>query len=490
MGFSMTGKSVIIIGAGMAGLTAAAYLSRAGFNVRVYEQHSSPGGYISSFTRDGFTFPAGPASFGSNGIIFPILQDLGLQNQCKFIPVSHQMSWDAHDIPLCSPGQVAQDLSRRFPSERRALERYFQWVSVGAEGFHKMAQSGIMFGQAGFSSSVKRMVRHPGLPWAMLVGWGQTNVSLHRRYFYDPFLRKLLDQLGYPVMAGRSTLGMWMNYFYDSWVPACGLQAFANTFVRLTRRQGGEVELGRAVKKIWIENGRARGVWLEDDMQAADWVISAVDLHHTCFDLIGWEELPATMVNKLGKARPSEAVFAVYLGLRSSDKISAALTRFGESRVYFTCADGCSIQLSLLSKDDASLAPDGRHTLFAGMLVSYEDWERLKFDQPAYRTRKASLVEEIITRVEEFIPCLRSYIEVQESASPLTFERYTNNWHGSTAGWNWNPAIAPHFDFGRDLPIKNFRVVGHYTFNPGGVPTAMITAWHIAHEIIKLSKGN
>jgi prolycopene isomerase len=346
-----------------------------------------------------------------------------------------------------------------------------------------------MFGQAGLSSSVKGMVRHPGLPWAMLVGRGQTNVSLHRRYFGDPFLRKLFDQLGYPVMAGRNTLGMWMNYFYDSWTPAGGMQAFANLFVQLIRGQGGEVQLGRPVKKIWIENGRARGVWLEDDMQAADWVISAVDLHHTCFDLIGWEELPVNMVNKLGKARPSEPVFAVYLGLRSSGEISAALARFRESHICFTCADGRCLQLALLSKDDTSLAPDGRHTLFAGMLVPYEDWERLKFDKPAYRARKASFAEKIITRLEEFIPCLRSHIEVQDSASPLTFERYTNNWHGSTAGWSWNPALAPHFDFARDLPIQNFRVAGHYTFNPGGVPTAMITAWYIAQEIIKSTNG-
>jgi prolycopene isomerase len=102
-----------------------------------------------------------------------------------------------------------------------------------------------------------------------------------------------------------------------------------------------------------------------------------------------------------------------------------------------------------------------------------------------YLAHKAAFVEEIITRAEEFIPGLRAHIEVEEAASPLTFERYTNNWRGSTAGWNWDPEYAPRFDFAQDLPIKNLSTVGHYIFNPGGVPTAMITAWYIAQEILK-----
>ena len=60
----------------MAGLTTAAYLARAGLKVDVYEQHTSRGGYISPFVREGFTFPAGPTSITSNGIVFLILKEL------------------------------------------------------------------------------------------------------------------------------------------------------------------------------------------------------------------------------------------------------------------------------------------------------------------------------------------------------------------------------------------------------------------------------
>ncbi len=484
-------KSVVIIGAGMAGLTTAAYLARAGVKVQVFEQHTLPGGYISSFVREGYTFPAGPTSFGSNGIIFPILKELGLGNKRSFVRAAHQMSWAEYNIPFHTPQQVQRDLSECFPEDRRGLERYFHWVDVGGKGFKELLESGIMFGRGVLQTMLPLLLRHPLFPWASLVASGQTNISLHERYFKNASLRKMLNQLGYPVMAGQNTLGMWTTFFYDTWVPAGGMQAFANIFVRFIREHGGEVHLGKRVKRICLENGKAIGLQMDDGpMIHAHWVVSAADLHHTCFDLIGPEHLPRLMATKLGRARSSEAAFAVYLGLRGSPQLSRLLERFKESHVCFTCKDGQYIQLVLLSKDDPSLAPTGKHTVYVGMLVPYEAWKPFKGNESAYRDRKTAFAEEIITRAEEFIPGLRAHIEVQEAASPLTFERYTSNWRGGTAGWNWNPQYAPHFDFARDLPIKNFYAVGHYVFNPGGVPTAMITAWYIAREILKMKEDD
>lgn len=483
----MNQNNIVIIGAGMAGLTAAAYLARAGLKVQVFEQHTLPGGYISSFVREGFTFPAGPTSFSSNGIIFPILQELGLAGKQHFVRAAHQISWSEHDIPLRDPQQVQHDLAKCFPAEQRGLEHYFRWVKIGGDAFRDLLESGLMFGRDVFKTTLRLFLRHPLYPWVTWVARGQTNRSLHRHYFKDASLRQLLDQLGYPVMSAQNTLGMWISYFRDTWVPQGGMQAFANTFVHYIREHGGEAHLGKKVKRIWVKEGQALGVELEDRTQIpARWVISAADLRHTCFELIGREHLPSAMVAKLERARPSEPVFTVYLGLRDSPELANALERFRESHVCFTCADGEYIQLALLSKDDPSLAPTGKHALFIGVFTSYEDWAPLKGDKSAYRSRKAAVADELIARAEEFLPGLRAHIEVQEAASPLTFERYTSNWRGSTAGWSWDPAYTFHFNI-KDLPLKNFYAIGHYIFNPGGVPSAMITAWYIAREILKQS---
>ncbi|MBN1310922.1 MAG: NAD(P)/FAD-dependent oxidoreductase [Anaerolineae bacterium] len=482
----MTETDVVIIGAGMGGLTTAAYLARAGLTVRVFEQHTLPGGYISSFIRDGFTFPAGPTCFGSNGIIFPILKELGLEGKRHFARTSYQMSWGPHDVPFLTPQQTCRDLAIHFPGEASNLQRYFRWVRIGIDGFRAMLESGLMFGENVATTTIRLGLRHPLFLWAMAIARRQTNRSLHERYFKDALLRQMLNQLGYPVMAGQNTLGMWGAYFDDTWVPVGGMQGLANALMRFVHEHGGQVHLGKRVSRIRVEDRAAVGVDLADGtFVPARVVVTAADLYHTFFDLIGREHLLPILTNKLDAAVPSESIFAVFLGLRDSPRLETELQRFQGSHIWFTCANGEYIQLVLLSKDDPSIAPPGKHALFIGRLSPYEEWETLKSDNEAYQARKLTVTRRLIEQAGEFLPGLSEHIEVQEAASPLTYERYTSNWRAGSAGWNWDPQRSTHIDFSKDVTLGNFFAVGHYVHSPGGVPTAMITAWYIAREILK-----
>ncbi|MDD4573593.1 MAG: FAD-dependent oxidoreductase, partial [Sphaerochaeta sp.] len=78
----------IVVGAGLAGLTAAAYLTKAGFSVLVLEKTSSLGGLLNSFTRDGYVFDAGARAVENSGIIRPMLKDLGIEMELLESPVS------------------------------------------------------------------------------------------------------------------------------------------------------------------------------------------------------------------------------------------------------------------------------------------------------------------------------------------------------------------------------------------------------------------
>lgn len=484
----MNRSNIIIIGAGMAGLTAAAYLARAGLPVQVFEQHSSPGGYVSSFKRRDYVFNSGPNSFGSNGIIFPILKELGLDKKVAFLRSNHQISWGSHDISLSDPAQTCRELMEIFPHESKALRRYFRWVAIGAAGFRDSLQGGMMFSRGIFKTMVGLVFKRPLFFWASWLAGRHTNRSLHDHYFKEPHLKQSLNQLGFPVMTGQATLGMWTSYYYDTWAPVGGMQAFSNCLADLISENGGEIHLGKQVRRIKIENGNAEGVELETgEFVPAELVISAGDLRRTCFELIGRDRISRSMADKLEKASPSESIFTVYLGLKAGPELSDTLIRFKANHIFFTCSDGNYIRLDLISKDDASLAPTGDQTLLISALSPFDEWEPLKDQRHSYLERKASYAEMLISRAEEILPGLRGHIDTLEAASPLTYEDYTSNWRGSTSGWNWNPNKSPQFKFEEELPIKNLYTIGHYVHNPGGVPTAMITAWYVARDIISKS---
>ena len=83
-----TSHEVIIVGAGMAGLTAAAYLSRAGHDVLLIEKNENCGGLLNSIQKDGFVFDTGPRSIENSGAVRPLLNDLGISLELLKSPVS------------------------------------------------------------------------------------------------------------------------------------------------------------------------------------------------------------------------------------------------------------------------------------------------------------------------------------------------------------------------------------------------------------------
>ena len=481
----MKEKQIVIIGAGVAGLTAAAYLTRAGMKVRVFEKHTMPGGYVSSFSRKGFRFPTGPSMLGSNGIVFPILSELGLFEKEQFIATGHQISWGKVDIPLRNPNQTSEALIKQFPEEAANLESFFKWIEIGGKAFNSISLSGMMFGKPKITTLLHLLMKHPLSLWAFAKANRQTNTSLHNIYFKNNFLRGLLNTLGYPVMTGKCTLGMWSTYFWDSWIPNNGMIDITERLSQYILEHGGTIHLGCGVGKIILEKGCTKGVELNNgEVIEADEVISAADLHQTLTKLIDPTELPETMMTKLRQTRPSESMFTIYLGLKSSELLREELKRFHESHVVYTCQDGIYIKLVLLSKDDPKAAPVSKHAMMISMLSPYNEWTEAAENKLSYKAKKGQFTEDLITRALEFLPSLREHIEVQDAASPLTYERYTSNWQGGTSGWSWDPELAPKFDYSKDLPIENLSVVGHYVSNPGGVPSALITSWYIAKSII------
>jgi len=502
---------VIIIGAGIGGLTCGAALAKASKKVLICEQYTQPGGYVTSFHRNGFTFDGGLQSFSSNGLVFPILKELGLYDRVQFVRANYQIITPDIKVKMSSLPQVKEEFKVAFPGAESELEAYFQELDRLLVPFEKMfggdkpalpLLSGSQKTTALFSfpftnlSFIRNLVRYQKT----------TSQDLVNRHLTNNKLRLIFTSLGYPLMNAMTTVGMWYSFMKDYWYPIGGMRNFANLFADLIEQNSGTISLRTRVDQIMIDDGMATGVKLADGREVqSKFVISNIDWKQTFTKLIDRQYLDEGFVNQVEKAKVSESAFCVYLGTDLSKRCFEGLAHhilylpaYGKPFLERDANDpdffhDCSLGITLPSLSDDSLAPRGKGVVVLTTYAPYHylgkwktrDGRRTK----AYRKLKEKVADQLITIAEGVIPDLSQHIIAREIATPLTYESYTLNSEGATAGWSWDPRLILTTKYGSSVgslktPVRNLFTCGHWCFSPGGVPTAMLTA-RIVVDIIK-----
>jgi prolycopene isomerase len=151
------------------------------------------------------------------------------------------------------------------------------------------------------------------------------------------------------------------------------------------------------------------------------------------------------------------------------------------------------LSVYLSSRADPSAAPEGHASLTLHEFAAYEDWARLAdlpdggrgpaaLERPeAYRRAKEETAARALARAEGVFPGLAGRMVVRDAATPVTYERYTGNRAGASVGWNWNPAHRPIS--GIKGPVAGLVTVGHWSYSPGGIPTALITGYLLGKSV-------
>jgi len=502
---------VIIVGAGIGGLTCGAALAKAGKKVLICEQYTQPGGYVTSFHRNGFTFDGGLQSFGSNGLVFPILKELGLYDRVQFVRANYQIITPDIKVKLSSFPQVKEEFKRTFPEAESEVEAYFQELDRLLAPFEKMfggdkpalpLLSGSQKATALFSipltnlSFIRNLVRYQKT----------TSQDLINRHLTNNKLRLVFASLGYPLMSAMTTVGMWYSFMKDYWYPIGGMQNFANLFTDLIEQNGGTISLRTRVDRIMIEDGMAIGVKLADGREVrSKFVVSNIDWKQTFTKLIDRHYLEEEFVTQIEKAKVSESAFCVYLGTDLTKRCFEGLAHhifylpaYGKPFLEKDANDSnffqdCSLGISLPSLSDNSLAPQGKSVVVLTTYTPYHYLGKWKTKDgrrtEAYRKLKEEVAGQLIAIAEGVIPDLSQHIIVRDITTPLTYERYTLNSEGATAGWSWDPRLTLTTKYSSAVgslrtPIRNLFTCGHWCFSPGSVPTAMLTARMVA-DIIK-----
>ncbi len=488
---------VVVIGAGMGGLTAAALLTKAGLSVCVLEMDARPGGYLAGFRRKSFTFDTAIHwlnQCGPDGFVRRMLDFVG-PGAPHTDPLHRIRRYrgDSFDYVLTSePGELRDELVRDHPEQEAGLRKFFAASEKLGGAF-----VGLTHGMRTIETmSVFEKARHgmrmaaPGLCFAKYAG-ALTEAGIDK-HFAAPVLKQVFCSEE-RLLSCLTPVGWAYQGDYQV-PPAGGSQAFPRFLASACERFGGDIFYKARVDRIALDGRTVQGVEVEIGIRApvrhqiaCDYVLAACDLETVYERMLPEGAIRADLLARLRSADIADSTFSVSIGLDAPPaslgfgEELTLLSRDDVSRTDHNCGVPEKAAISVLAPSlrDPTLAPSGKGTLtlFTTANIAYGDrWGTGPDDErgPEYVAFKEAYADTLIDRVAaSFCPDLRDHIELLDIATPFTHQRYTGNKDGTIMGAratreNMRGKVA-HYR----TPITNLLVSGHWAEYGGGVPVAV-----------------
>ncbi len=477
------GREVIIVGAGIGGLTCGALLAKKGYRVTVLEQHYRVGGYCSSFMRGKFVFDSGVESISGlweNGPVKYLLDELGVRWEDLFVRTreAYILNGEFVEIPD-SYERLIEVMTRRFPGEADNIRSFFKRVEeVFREIYMDVDKTGgvplpqpLIYRVLGFKHLFNFPKEHPH----MYLWMNRSFKQVLDQYFRNEDLKKLLSPLAaYLGVSPEKTSAISMAIIYGYYIvggyyPRGGAQAYADLLAEIIRENGGRILLNHRVEKILVKNGEVRGVVANGKVFNAPIVVFAANVKQ----LPNLVNLPEDFIEQINDLKPSVTAFIVYLGLNLDLSDYPPLIKDLDQ----------GIGIVINSNLDKDLAPEGCSSLAIVTLLPQEMYDYFsKKDSATYLERKKKYAEELVRKAEKIIPGLRKNIIVMDAATPYTFERYTMNYRGAIYAFDQSIDAPPRPYF--KTPIKGLYLAGASTFPGAGVEAVTISGVIAARDII------
>ncbi|GHO75808.1 phytoene desaturase [Ktedonobacter sp. SOSP1-85] len=528
---SEQGREIIVIGAGIGGLSAAIHLATKGHRVSVLERQAQVGGKLNLIEKEGFAFDTGPSLITMPHVLRELFAVAGrrLEDYLELIPLEVTCRYFYRDGVVFNAWRdrecLAQEFARFNPEDGEAFRRFFEH----ARSIYEAAADPFLYHSLGSPLNIVRIFWHyvlkghesgAGADESLSRRWRAVMAALSsrtldqevRRFFQDEHARQLFAR--YATYNGSSPYQMAAVYSLipyvevadGGWYPRGGMYSIARALEKLARELGVTLETNCEVKRIQVSVRRkltslrpeVRGIVLADGrVLHCDAVVANSDVVTTHSQLLSPAVQKQATLRKLAKLEPSCSGFVLLLGTDKtypdlehhniffSDDYQAEFADLFEKRVPI---QNPTIYICATTRTDPTQAPPGGENLFilvnAPYLTKAIDWQR---EAPAYRER---ILDLLASYKQVDLSDLREHIVCEEMLTPEYFwQKYGSN-AGSIYGLSSNGRMAPFTRPGNCSPeVERLYFVGGSTHPGGGIPLVMLSGRIVAELVDERVNG-
>ena len=488
-------KKVIIIGAGLAGMSAGSYLQMNGFQTEIFESYSMSGGLCASWKRKDYNID-GCIHFMEG--LSPAEVYYDFWNNIIDMKSIDFVFFDSHSVVDDKDGnrihfysdidQLENEFLTKAPEDRKQIKKFIALVRK----FNKVKLP-IKKPFEVMTVADKLKVAYHMFPY---LGSMRKYLKITNREFAEKLQNPTLKYAIETAFVGHMPLFysimplVWRNK-KDTGYPKGGAALISSMMEKSYKELGGIIHFDSKVKKILVENDRTCGIELENGkVHRCDKVVNAADGRTAIYDLLGGKYKDKNIIERYESDvfETIDKTLYIALGLNRDFSDMPRKIHFYIDKPIVIDKMTTMTHLEVTHYcDDPHAAPEGKSLL--ALMPEAKDWEywqnlRLN-DKSKYNKEKNRVAKDVIEALETKFGNIKEYVEMIDVATPATYIRYTNNWTGGQISWK-----ATRKTFGKPTTwqikgLKDFYMTGQWAGTSGGLINVVMMGNHLTQIICK-----
>lgn len=489
---------IIIVGAGVGGLTTACLLAQAGYDVLVLESQTYPGGSASTFFHKGYRFESGATVAGGFQPYGPhaILADLlGIRWRVH----QHDPAWvvhlPGHTVALTTDNA---DVLTNFPHTQafwrqqshiadlawRMSAQGLPWPPADTAEFFQLARVGLR--------NFPHDLRLVPFALASVRHWLQVH-----RLASDPAFVRFVDAT---LLIAAQTTSPYVNALYGATAMDLarqgvyhvegGIGGIAEQLVEKLIELGGEIRYRQHVTRITRHaDGRANGVYTkrgrrttQEDFIPADFIIA--NTTPWSLDKLLDEDSPARLKREVARRPDTQGAFVLHLGV-DADKLPPNIPDHHQviRTLEGTMGEGETVYVSISPEWDATRAPQGKRAVTVSTHTRVQQWwDWLNHDEDLYYARKQEYATRMINLIDSVVTGFTDAIDLTLQGSPVTYQFYTLRHKGMVGGF---PQTSLFKARSPRTGIPNLRLVGDSIFPGQSTAGVTLGGIRVAQDVLR-----